>query len=456
MPITDFFPDEAWIKEKRLIDAKITNLNESLHTHFIAAVENGSGVRLSVKNPPDVKRPSEFIAVTGTVPSPGDWKILYLNNQNLRSLASGKETPIFEWFDVNKLQGNTSVLLQWGGDGSMLNIRKLDLEIGRKVSVDSGGLVQSLFGEVSVVFPEGALKDSEKDFRDVVITVRTVNASDYGFETLNNTALVGPVIEILPSWKFQDTTILPRIKARISKEELRNMNISPSNVRLYKIDFDNRTFVELQKTYIGFDQEETDCPSGEGEDYKKCNSYSEGWEELLISAETQTFSTFALVDKNVIDSLFKVPVTDPVPSQIACSIPMDTLWLGIDNGYLKLQQECNQPAMGIFQIRKDGNIIAERNQSLPDALIWNGSIGLNKIPNGEYSSRYLAISPLGSEMQIVGPVILTDSLRPQISGFGVGEHSELLDRAFTVSAKIKDNESGVENILDIFGKSFNP
>ncbi|MDR1830922.1 MAG: hypothetical protein LBQ76_09155 [Candidatus Fibromonas sp.] len=438
LQIGNEFQDE-WVKELKLTSAKANYLNSSEHTHFKANHEGDSLIKLSVKSPPDSVRPSEFIAVKGTVPKNSNWKLSYLNGGALHTIAKKQTDSLFEWFNVNTLQGNTSILLQWGGEGNLLNIRKLDLDIGHEVTQNNGGTVQSLFGEVSVWFPPGSMEDT-------IVTVRTADAKDYAFTTSNNTALVGPVIEVLPAKKFSDTLALPRIKARITHQELDAMSLSPDDVRLYKIDTENKKFVALENMLRGFDKE-PDCLTNTV--YNKCEGYNENWSYLLISAETRSFSIFAVLDTATAKRLNEEPASKPdsVPSQIICSIPQDTLWLGLDNGYLEMFQECNQLVMGTLQLRKNGSIVTERSQVSTEPMRWDGRIGLNKISNGEYTSRYITVSPLGSETQTLGPTILTDPARPQISDWSIEETSELLDRIFTVNAKAKDDESGINSVL---------
>ncbi|MDR0516256.1 MAG: hypothetical protein LBH25_04355 [Fibromonadaceae bacterium] len=439
--IESFFND-GWVKGLKLTDAKLLHLDSSQHTHFKADFNSSdNSITLSVK--PDIDpnslRPSEFIAVKGVVPEYSDWRISYLNRGSLHSLASGRsKDSLLAWFNVNKLQGNTSILFQWGNGNVITNMRKLDLDIGRSVTLNGGGLVQSLFGEVSVEFPKNAIGDT-------VVTVRTANAKDYAFETLSGSALLGPVVEVLPSMVFTDTNALPRVKSRITKNELANINLSPDRVRLYKIDTENRKFVELQDTHIGFDKEDDCSPS---ENYaKECKTYSENWSYLLITAETRTFSAFAALDMDVAEQFnaeSDIVPDKPLPAEIACTISdAPLLWLGLDNGYLELAQDCNQPAIGTLQLRKNGVAIAEASQSLPAALRWDGKNGINKIAHGDYTSRYIAVGTTGQEMQVVGPAIYTDTLRPVISGFAVEESSAMLDREFRIRAKATDDFSGI-------------
>ncbi|MDR3000197.1 MAG: hypothetical protein LBU89_02940 [Fibromonadaceae bacterium] len=441
LPANQFFNNE-WVNNLQLNSAKVFYLNGNPHTHFEAEPYQNDAITIFAKAKPDTARPSEFIAVRGSFPGAQHWKLLYLNRSNLHTLAKGNSEKIFEWFDVNRLQGNTSILLQWGGsDGVITNIRKLDLDIGSDMkAANSDNTVRSLFGEVSVTFKPGTMQE--------FVTVRTADAREYNFETSNGSALLGPVIEILPSKKFHADS-LPRVKTRLTKTELTSRNLSPGNVRLYKIDTDKRKFVELENTLLGFDKEEHDEDCNP-DNYNRCDSYNNGnWSYLLVTAETSSFSTFAVLDTNDAKLFNEEPaVLDTIPPYITCSVPQDTvLWLGLDNGYLEMFHECNQPAMGTLQLRQNGDVVAEAHQLLPDAFRWDGQSGINKIAHGIYTSRYIALGSTGQEMQIMGPSVYTDTLRPVLSGFSVEESSSSLAREFKILAAASDDFSGIGSVF---------
>jgi len=444
------FFDSTWIRKFKLDSARALLLDGNNHTHFIAQTVD-SGIKLSAKDVADsLRRPAELIAIKGLIPENSNWKLSYVNLGNLQKLASGKSAgSLQEWFNVNRLQGNTSILLQWGGEGSWLNIRKLDLDIGAKVDSKSnsyGSIVSSLFGEVSVNFPPGSIRDSSNNPIDTIVTVRTANASDYSYKTSTGSALLGPVIEVLPSMKFSAANGLPRIKARIAKGELNG--ISPDKVRLYKVDTKNGKFMELYSTRIGFVDDKEPACNPITTIYDECGGYNESWTHLIISAETESFSAFAILDMDVAKELNTDPVVEPdsIPSQIICSTPPDTLWLGLDNGYLEMSQWCNQPAMGILQLRQGSNIVTEVRQNTADSLRWDGRTGVNKIIHGSYASRYIAIGTTGQEMQTLGPSIYTDTLRPVISNWNVQESISIIDREFRIQANVQDEFSGIGSI----------
>jgi hypothetical protein len=102
--------------------------------------------------------------------------------------------------------------------------------------------------------------------------------------------------------------------------------------------------------------------------------------------------------------------------------------------------------MGMLQLRQGGSVIAEARQNTADTLRWDGRTGINKIAHGDYASRYIAIGATGQEMQTIGPVIYTDTLKPVISNWSVEESSVVLDREFKIQAKVHDELSGIGSI----------
>ena len=140
-----------------------------------------------------------------------------------------------------------------------------------------------------------------------------------------------------------------------------------------------------------------------------------------------------------------------VPTEFACSVPSDSVWLGLDNGYMAYGATCNQPGNGTLSLYLNNKLVTEIRSEIPDTIIYDGSrkIGssvVGKIGKGVYESRYLGMSVLGNEMQMVGPKVYTDSARPKVSLWNVADSSDVLSRIFVVSAKIEDSESGIAKV----------
>ena len=147
-----------------------------------------------------------------------------------------------------------------------------------------------------------------------------------------------------------------------------------------------------------------------------------------------------------------------VNAQFACSVPSDSLWLGLDNGYMAYGASCNHPGYGLVSLYRDGRIAAEIRGGIPDTIIYDGyrtagTSRIGKIAAGIYESRYIGVSVLGMDMQMAGPKVYTDSARPVIRNFSVQESSEVLDRIFTISADVYDSESGIARVVvtPVFG-----
>lgn len=202
---------------------------------------------------------------------------------------------------------------------------------------------------------------------------------------------------------------------------------------------------------------------------------------LPFTADSNGFARIALPSRgNAIDTsyVFVVALNEPdsagvseelpaapavaraltVNAQFACSVPSDSLWLGLDNGYMAYGASCTHPGYGLVSLYREGKVIAEIRGEIPDTIVYDGSrtsgaSGPGKIASGIYESRYVGVSALGMDMQMAGPRVHTDSVRPSIGNFSVRDSSEVLDRIFTATADVYDSESGVARVIltPVFG-----
>lgn len=546
-----------WIKDVEVVSSRLVHLDDSVHSH-LDAVGNAttpSSVNIQYKNKIDVKRPKELVEIRANLMPGTKYHLLYLKDSvyypvvdsAIEVKTSGERR--LAWFNVNRLQGNTQFLLTWGGDneGGDYSCSHYNLVVGKQVKDTEQGLVTSLFDEVSVTFPQGSL-DSSDDF-----TVRTVAAEDYHFEVFNNVPITGPIIEVLPRKVFGDT--LPRIEIKVSKAEMRDMNVTPSTLKLYKVDFTNKKFVPLDKVLYGYLGADGHAAVANGFDTAECEKWNDSkcypgnddqWEYILISGVTKTFSVFAAMDSRLAeipdfgleilpaiattsdrgirviglanfnlyvdnDSLWndsnditsakpllydldasgiahvhlpkrgtstdtnyvfviakndtaELPLAPAVaraltvPANFACYVPTDSVWLGLDNGFMAYGASCNQPGNGIVSLYLNDKLITEIRAEIPDTIIYDGSkkIGgssVGKIKKGVYESTYFGMSVLGNEMQVMGPKVYTDSARPRVSSWNVIDSADVLDRIFVVSAKVEDSESGIAKVevRSVFG-----
>ena len=569
--------DDEWVKNVVVNSAVLEQLDSSAHSHLNISGQfpDSSDMTIGFKSVDsiEVKRPKELVELRAYLKKNYTYDVAYLNDtafyvipgpmldsikwRNGVKLDSDDEEGWYRlgWFDVNKLQGNTQFLLLWG-DNTAYNFAEFNMVVGRAVEPTSGNTVKSLFEEVSVTFPKNSV-DNVKN-----VTVRTVEASDYSFEVFNNLALKGPIVEVLPSMTFANTSALPRIQMKISREEMVAMRATPQTVRLYKVDFTGKRFVPLENALYGFLNADGSAVM-DGTDTLKCDESNKmtktdcagndsTWAYLLISAETRTFSVFTAMASGIAETpsfsvtvlpeiastanrtvrvdgisrfrlyvdddslwanrgdatppdtlaftadsngfarialpsrgkaidtsyVFVVALGEPdaegnmeelpaapavaraltVNAQFACFVPSDSLWLGLDNGYMAYGASCTHPGYGLVSLYRDGRIVAEIRGEIPDTIIYDGSktsgaSGLGKISTGVYESRYVGVSALGMDMQIAGPRIYTDSARPAIRNFDLQDSSEVLDRIFTATADVYDSESGVARVVvtPVFG-----
>ena len=569
--------DDEWVKNVVVNSAVLEQLDSSAHSHLNISGQfpDSSDMTIGFKSVDsiEVKRPKELVELRAYLKKNYTYDVAYLNDtafyvipgpmldsikwRNGVKLDSDDEEGWYRlgWFDVNKLQGNTQFLLLWG-DNTAYNFAEFNMVVGRAVEPASGNTVKSLFEEVSVTFPKNSV-DNVKN-----VTVRTVEASDYSFEVFNNLALKGPIVEVLPSMTFANTSALPRIQMKISREEMVAMRATPQTVRLYKVDFTGKRFVPLENALYGFLNADGSAVM-DGTDTLKCDESNKmtktdcagndsTWAYLLISAETRTFSVFTAMASGIAETpsfsvtvlpeiastanrtvrvdgisrfrlyvdddslwanrgdatppdtlaftadsngfarialpsrgkaidtsyVFVVALGEPdaegnmeelpaapavaraltVNAQFACFVPSDSLWLGLDNGYMAYGASCTHPGYGLVSLYRDGRIVAEIRGEIPDTIIYDGSktsgaSGLGKISTGVYESRYVGVSALGMDMQIAGPRIYTDSARPAIRNFDLQDSSEVLDRIFTATADVYDSESGVARVVvtPVFG-----
>ncbi len=549
LPMKYFYRNlDSWMKDPRADSIDILHLDSSEHSHFtVSGEKDGKDRMIRFKAAKDihVARPKELVELSANLKSGEKYRLSYLKGSVyytvMDTVAERSGFQRLTWFDVNRLQGNTQFLLTWG-EGGNLYYSDYDLYVGSAVETEKESSVQSLFGELSVTFPAGSLQKSED------VTVRTAEADDYPFEVFGEMPLTGPVMEVLPSMKFEDSTKLPRIQMRISRAEMEARNVTPQTIRLYKIDFEKKKFVPLEHALYGYLKADGSAAvSGASAETATCGAWdSDGcypgkgkWEYLLISAETRTFSVFAALPSDFADMpetgikvlpevarisertlnirgtaefnlyvdddslwndkddrtpaerldysldekgfahvtlprhslgtdtayVFLAPLSDTagkgseilvsavaraltVSAEFACELPKDSLWLGLENGYMAYGVSCNHPGSGRISLYADGRLEAELSAKNSDTLVYDGSKrsgngSLGKITSGVYESRFWGRSVLGDEIQTAGPLVYTDSALPVVEGWDVRDSSDVLDRIFAVKARVRDAESGV-------------
>ena len=461
-----------WIKEPIVDSSSILQIDFSEHPFLEISGNRDSLDRHVVFKGVIPPRPPEIVEIRGRLNSDQTYSLSYLNNSTYYSITDtlrvAPNCPKYmdgschlAWFNVNKLQGHTQFLLTWNGDGNAASVNPtnamhFNMYVGSNVKPENNGVVKSMYGELSVSFPQGSL-DKAEDF-----TVRTVNVQrDYGFGVFKDMALTGPVMEVLPSMTFKDTNNLPRIQMRISRQEMENMLVTPQTLRLYKVDFENKRFVPLEDALYGFlyadgsavknkaGNAPLEC-NGKTDVDVRCSGGNFAWDYVLISAQTRTFSVFVAMDS--LSAVFPDSTQEDLPAQFVCRVPQDSLWMGIDNGYLAYGATCNHPGQGTLSLYRDNSLVAEVQGEISDTIKYNGKrlVGgsvVGTVAPGRYESRYVGRSVLGLDVQLAGPAVRTDAARPVISAFEVLGGEDVLDRVFTVRANVKDVESGVARVV---------
>lgn len=456
-----------WIKNAVVDTARLLQIDSTEHPILEISTARDSSDRIISFKDTVIARPPELVEIRGkNLTHDRAYTLSFLNNSTyylIRDTLKYDTNCVknfdgschLAWFNVNKLQGHTQFLLTWGGD-SPTNAMHFNMYVGSNVKPENNGVVKSLYGDLSVTFPIGSI-DKAEDF-----TVRTVNVQkDYGFGVFKDMAITGPVMEVLPSMTFSDTNNLPRIQMKISKKEMDDMRVSPRTLRLYKVDFDNKRFVPLEDALYGFlyvdgsavknkaGNAPLEC-NGKTDVDTRCSDGNFGWEYVLISAETRTFSVFVAMDS--LSAVFPDSSQEDLPAQFVCSVPSDSLWMGTDNGYLAYGATCNHPGQGTLSLYQGSSLVAEVQGEISDTIKYNGKrlVGgsvVGTVASGRYESRYVGRSVLGLDVQLAGPAVRTDAARPVISAFEVLGGEDVLDRVFTVRANVKDVESGVARVV---------
>lgn len=337
---------------------------------------------LGIRHAPFVHRIPEWIAMQGGVPagyvfqvgwsdSTGGWHPL--TDSVVSSCASDRAwagTCSLGMVDVSALPIRGSVLLRVA-NGYGWRFQAVSYVRGTTLASTGTRVVRSLFGDAQVVFPEGALADRSEESR--TISVRVLPPSEVGLTTSSGVAVIGPVVEILPSQSFAGA-VLPEIGLRLPRQSLKMVegDVDPSSVQLYKVDPSTGMIVPLSsQRYVHL------C------DGAVCTAM-DAWNELEFHARTASFSQFALLPKGLPDSRQwsisvdpnsdtssrrKIVVQgvapsslslfwddDPNPSDVADPThpePAAVVWGGGDTGIITLP---NRPVSWLVVRRIDGGL----------------------------------------------------------------------------------------------------
>jgi hypothetical protein len=443
--------DSAWLRNILFTGADLRTRGDSAHLYF-AAEPDVARTQITVTrthNNPD-KRAEEMITLRGRVPGAGTkYTLSYLKNGNLFSLASGTQEdsataefpyPIEYLQNANKLQGNTSYFLTFGGAGNEnVFFKQLDVRMGTSLDNTKDTLIQSMYRNVSVLFPPGAF-ESQTD-----ITVRTASLGDYGgYETFRGFDPVGVVLEVLPHHQFPDSA-QPQVSIWLSKEDIQGKN--PLDIKVYKPDTTRNELVLLNRQELGFYDKEKSPITGFDQctESAPCLSSPPGFEFIKVSARTSSFSMFMLMDSS--DARNANAKLQEPGVEFACSDTLrrdTTLWMGTYNGYLQYPYPCNSKASYLLQLRHGSEVVKETQGSTAENIVWNVRRGEITAALDSFTTRLTVFDPNGSSSQMPGPFVRADSIPPEIKEpFELFVLDSGASKRVVVEANVGDAGSGV-------------
>lgn len=421
------------------------NGKRMLHPYFKAEyVDKEKEFVITRTRPLDyAAREPEVLTLRGRVPGENrKWNLMYVQNGEQHLLKSDVQVkvpvdepyPVLDYAEMNRLQGNVSIFLTYGGENGDVYVLQKDLHVGHLIKGAEGGQVYSMYDEISVNFMPGAWGS-----RNVDVTVRTIPKEDeYNFNNFENLDVVGPVVEILPSHDFSDldNSLWPLINVRLQCSAIKD---DPKELRVYKPNFETMELEALEtQSIMAFDAENNEIEMDDPDFDDKCN-------EVEIVAKTKTFSTFVVMDENAAKKVKPVDPGTTEPVELAChERALDTLWAGTANGWLEYEYPCQGKSNYLWQLRKGSDVAAEHQEASADPIVWKvrGSDFYRK--DDFYSSMITFYGSDGVTEQVLGPVVRIDSVVPVFVGDAdVSVSDEGLDQVLQVDVSISDVGSGV-------------
>lgn len=393
------------------------------------------------------ERIPEIATVRGRVPGQSSkWNLQYTKNGVLYPMASGvqdtvlaeKPYHVFTYFNMNKLQGNTTLFLSYGGERGFDFYKTLNLHVGTLVSPDSLVTVTSMYGNVDVEFNPGAWGD-----RPVDVTVRSVNASEYVYTVFKNLTIAGPVVEILPSHTFPDSSDLkPTVTVTLTWADVHDNHFDVNNLKIYKPDFEEEEIRPLETTIVGFWDENDSLISPE-------NVSDSKWSYVKLKAKTSSFSSFLVTDSISVASmhLHDSVVVDSASFVCRDLDVADTLWAGTVNGWLEYPYPCSGRSNYLLQLRTEDLVAAEHRNVSDNPILWNARNDDFYASADVYESRVNFYGLDGSVNQKRGPYVKVDSVLPQIDSIELDVNENGDNRELSVGMDVSDAESGISKVV---------
>lgn len=458
---------DEWVQNFMLSNAKIFNRKDSTeHKYFSVSVsQNKEDLDVSRNGLVPQERVEEIATLRGQVPKNGTrWTLSFLSGNRMVPIASGVQQgrvssapyPLLSKIDVDTLQGNTSFFLTYGLDDAAGDIyfKQLDVHIGHLLKPTEKSVVSSMYGNVSVLFPENAFDT------DVDVTARVVSLSDYpAYDVFQGINPVGTIVEVLPSHVFKkDSSTWPRVSIEITKESVGGQN--PLDVRIYKPDTKLKKIVPLEEQELSFynalDKMLFTC--GDSSDVAcVANLVPSGWAKIRVSGKTPTFSTFMLMDKDEAANV-KVVEDKEVVTEFSCNferLSNDTVvWAGLVNGSLAYPYPCVGESSYMLQLLYNNDAVYEKQGVAKNSIelpLRKNDFAMNVTEKDTLESRLALYGSNSKNMQKAGPYVLADTSLPVIEDASIKVEDYELQKRLIVDAMVVDTISGIKSIkLDFF------
>ena len=389
-----------------------------------------------------LERVDEIATFSGRVPGEGTkWTIQYTKDGVLFPVASGEQKevpytqpyPVFAYFDMHYLQGNTSFFLTYGGTNGSLYFKQLDVHVGEELDPSEGKTIASMYGNVAVEFAAGAWGSSAVD-----VTVRSVDPTEYLYTSFNGLKIAGPVLEVLPSHKFENSSLYPNVVVTLTRDDVEKNHYNVEDLKIYKPDFETEEIVALEqvgKTFFDADNK----PLGNDA------ASAPNWAYVTLKARTASFSSFVVTDDASIAALPAGGTSvDDGHFDCVADVPTDLLWAGTANGWLEYPYPCNGKSNYMLQLRVGAEIAAEHQEASSKPIVWYVRKTDLNVESEVYSSKIKFSGVNGAVVQKAGPDIRIDPEAPVIENADVEIVEDGNKRILRVTADLEDVGSGIK------------
>ena len=462
--LNDEILGKPWMKKIKISNPKVyvrgeegenttEDVERKLHPYYTAEYDSIAQEFNVIrnKNIDYTSREPEKITLRGRVPGENQkWNLFYIQNGKQNFLKSGIQNelpletpyPVLDYVEMNRLQGNTSFFLTYGGINGETYFHQLDVHVGSLLKSGKGGVVESMYGEISVNFEPGTWGEN-----DVDVTVRTISkAGEYNFEAFKNLDIIGPVIEVLPSHDFSklSESQWPLIHVRLQCKELKGVH--PSELKVYKPDFESKEIMPLEtQNILAFDKKNNPIELNDLNFEDKCES-------IEIIAKTNSFSTFIILDEKIFEKIELVDSALTEKYELVCNeISLDTLWAGTVNGWLEYPYSCSGKSNYLIQLRKGEIVVAEHQAASTNPIKWNIRKSDISLMHDIYTSRINIYGIDGQTFQYRGPIVRIDSISPVIDDINVSVMETFDSRILQVDVSSIDEISGISKMrLDVY------